>query len=146
MVRKEPTVRLKCPATGVPPPTILWRKDGFPVAESGRVSILPGGTLLIHTFSPAHNSGLYSCSAFNDFGIIHSDAVHVGRDGMRILKRDTLDNSVVINAISQARREVTLAEKESVEALFGNISKAGQGKFCTFAISKPLTNIEMLSL
>lgn len=83
--------------------------------------------MIIHSFNEDLDSGIYACSAFNDHGIIHSNSVHLDQDGVRLVENDRqhLDDSVVFNAISQAKREISQAESDSLESLFGNASQAG---------------------
>ncbi|XP_073903349.1 hemicentin-1 isoform X3 [Castor canadensis] len=60
-------VILTCDATGIPPPTIAWRKNHKPIenSESLEVHILSGGSKLQITRSQHSDSGNYTCIASN---------------------------------------------------------------------------------
>ena len=57
-------VTLKCPATGVPKPQIVWKKDDEVIELDDRVMIDSQGSLII-VRSRASDSGRYQCQALN---------------------------------------------------------------------------------
>jgi hypothetical protein len=99
------------------------------VIENSRITFLPSGTLIISRFNPDTDTGVYECSAFNDHGFITSNPVRIERNSVRLVGRENVDDSVVLGAINQARRDVETAENESLEILFGNMSKTGEDFF-----------------
>ncbi|NXJ63832.1 HMCN1 protein, partial [Rostratula benghalensis] len=60
-------VTFVCDATGIPPPTLVWLKDGKPIenSDSLEVHILSGGSKLQIARSLLLNSGTYTCIASN---------------------------------------------------------------------------------
>ena len=64
------TITIKCPASGVPPPIILWYKDGqeLDVLEDRNLDIRLGGTELVIHRADIVDSGQYSCVATNPAG------------------------------------------------------------------------------
>ena len=124
-------MRLACSATGTPKPAIIWRKNGLTLIESSRITILPSGTLIINRFSPATDSATYECAAFNDHGVITSDSLRIDATGVRVVGKENVDDSIVLSAISQARRDVEAAENDTLEILFGNMSKTGMDDFAS---------------
>ncbi|KAL5021870.1 hypothetical protein ScPMuIL_001025 [Solemya velum] len=60
---------LTCQASGVPPPRIVWYKDGTQLpANNQRISVLSSGDLLV-TLAKKSDTGLYSCEVINEEGI-----------------------------------------------------------------------------
>ena len=64
------TITIKCPASGVPPPIILWYKDGqeLDVLEDRNLDIRVGGTELVIRRADIVDSGQYMCVATNPAG------------------------------------------------------------------------------
>ncbi|PVD21525.1 hypothetical protein C0Q70_17323 [Pomacea canaliculata] len=64
------TVSIHCPASGVPPPIILWYKDGeeLNVSYSDVVSVEASGTELVIRQAGVEDTGLYTCLAANPAG------------------------------------------------------------------------------
>ncbi|XP_071421021.1 hemicentin-1 [Pithys albifrons albifrons] len=60
-------VTLVCDAAGIPPPTLVWLKNGKPIenSDSLEVHILPGGSKLQIAHSKLLDSGTYTCVASN---------------------------------------------------------------------------------
>jgi hemicentin len=58
---------LPCPASGVPPPTISWFKDGKPLIPGKDVKMLADGTLEFSS-AKAKDAGVYVCVATNIAG------------------------------------------------------------------------------
>ncbi|XP_030317358.1 hemicentin-2 [Calypte anna] len=62
VTRLSPAV-LTCSASGVPPPTLSWSKEGAPLgSRGGGYHLLPTGALEIRKVLPAH-AGHYTCTA-----------------------------------------------------------------------------------
>ncbi|KAL9846109.1 hemicentin-1 isoform 2-T2 [Geothlypis trichas] len=63
-------VTFVCDATGIPPPTLVWLKNGKPIEnlDSLEVHILSGGSKLQITRSQLLDSGTYTCLASNPEG------------------------------------------------------------------------------
>jgi hypothetical protein len=93
--------------------------------ETSKITILPSGTLIINQFSPETDSAAYECAAFNDFGVITSDSLRIDGNGVRVVVKGNIEDSFILGAITQARRDVEVAENETLEILFGNMSKTG---------------------
>ncbi|KAI8779431.1 hemicentin-1, partial [Biomphalaria glabrata] len=63
------TVSLSCPATGVPPPKIVWQKDGQVIeSQPGVVEVRGNGTELVLVQAQVSDSGRYRCLASNQAG------------------------------------------------------------------------------
>ncbi|KAG7265214.1 LOW QUALITY PROTEIN: hypothetical protein CRUP_009101, partial [Coryphaenoides rupestris] len=61
--------RLDCVATGLPPPSLTWLKDGRPVAVvSDGIQVLSGGRVLSLTSAQVSDTGTYACVAVNSGG------------------------------------------------------------------------------
>ncbi|XP_047738049.1 peroxidasin [Hyalella azteca] len=60
-------VRLRCAADGLPPPTVVWRKDGYLMSDSRHYRVERDGSLLVYNVS-AGDAGDYECSAENALG------------------------------------------------------------------------------
>ncbi|XP_040926337.1 hemicentin-1 isoform X2 [Betta splendens] len=66
--------RLPCEATGVPPPSLTWLKNGSPVASvSPGVQVSSGGRLLALNSAQVSDTGRYTCVAVNAGGEQHRD-------------------------------------------------------------------------
>ncbi|XP_010148594.1 PREDICTED: hemicentin-1-like, partial [Eurypyga helias] len=63
-------VTFVCDATGIPPPTLVWLKNGKPIENSGslEIHILSGGSKLQIARSQLLDSGTYTCIASNTEG------------------------------------------------------------------------------
>lgn len=60
-------IMLPCKADGLPPPDIMWHKDGHVIVESVRQRILSSGALQI-AFAQPGDAGQYTCMAANVAG------------------------------------------------------------------------------
>uniref|UniRef100_A0A8C6DPR2 Hemicentin-1 n=1 Tax=Moschus moschiferus TaxID=68415 RepID=A0A8C6DPR2_MOSMO len=60
-------IMLPCEADGLPPPAIMWHKDGHVIVESVRQRILSSGALQI-AFAQPGDAGQYTCMAANVAG------------------------------------------------------------------------------
>ena len=58
------SIKIKCPTTGFPEPTIQWKKDRAPLELDARVTVDADGALIIKR-SRASDSGRYQCLASN---------------------------------------------------------------------------------
>ncbi|XP_047673954.1 hemicentin-1 isoform X2 [Tachysurus fulvidraco] len=73
-------LELECHATGTPPPTITWLKDGEPVRQGEGVRILANGHRLVISRAQVSDTALFQCVATNEAGEQERDfkvAVHV---------------------------------------------------------------------
>ncbi|XP_043555476.1 hemicentin-1 [Chiloscyllium plagiosum] len=61
-------LKLKCDATGNPPPNIMWLKDGQPIKTMAGVQILANGQKLIISQTQVSDTGRYQCVATNEAG------------------------------------------------------------------------------
>ncbi|XP_067391212.1 hemicentin-1 isoform X2 [Emydura macquarii macquarii] len=61
-------LELDCLATGTPPPTIMWLKDGQPVEEGDGYKILLNGRKLLISRAQVSDTGRYKCVATNKAG------------------------------------------------------------------------------
>ncbi|XP_033885551.3 hemicentin-1-like isoform X1 [Acipenser ruthenus] len=61
-------ISLTCEATGFPPPTLSWLKDGKPVQLNSNALIMPGGRTLQIPRAKLSDGGKYSCVAMNQAG------------------------------------------------------------------------------
>nr|XP_054608122.1 hemicentin-1 isoform X2 [Nothobranchius furzeri] len=59
---------LNCEASGIPPPTISWLKDGQPVKATSSVRILSGGRNLRLLQAAVEDAGRYTCIVSNSAG------------------------------------------------------------------------------
>lgn len=118
-------IQLDCSAVGLPNPQIVWRKNGLTVLENSRTVLLPSGTLVINRFNPEFDAGLYDCIAFNEHGLVTSPRVTIERNSIRVEVRESVDDSTILRAVAQARRDIETAENDSVEYL-RNMSKTGK--------------------
>ena len=65
----EHTSTLFCPATGVPPPTIVWYKDDQLITQNtSRIFILDGAKILQIRTTDTTDTARYSCRAKNVAG------------------------------------------------------------------------------
>ncbi|XP_076859373.1 hemicentin-1 isoform X2 [Brachyhypopomus gauderio] len=62
MVVVDGALELECTATGVPPPTLSWLKDGRPLGDSSAI-LQQGGQLLRISKVQVEDAGLYTCLA-----------------------------------------------------------------------------------
>ena len=69
----EEEVRFECKASGDPPPTLTWRKDGAILSRAGRHVVLGDGILTIAHPSQS-DEGIYECVAENEAGQVVSQA------------------------------------------------------------------------
>ncbi|XP_043233883.1 vascular endothelial growth factor receptor 1-like isoform X2 [Amphibalanus amphitrite] len=67
---------LNCTVSGLPPPTVVWSKDGerLPVAEAGRVRVSEDGQRLLITAAISDDAGTYQCRAQNRVGAVTGSA------------------------------------------------------------------------
>jgi len=76
-VKKGNTARLECAAKGKPLPEISWEKDGgddFPAARERRMHVMSLDDVFFFVDVKANDSGIYSCKAMNDAGVIVANA------------------------------------------------------------------------
>ena len=75
-VRAGQAAKLQCSATGHPVPVIKWQKDSddFPAARERRMYVLPDDDQFFIASTRAADSGVYTCLAENEAGVITADA------------------------------------------------------------------------
>ncbi|MED6274712.1 Hemicentin-1, partial [Characodon lateralis] len=61
-------VELQCHSNAVPPPTLSWRKDGYPLFRKPGVVVSADGSLLKVDRAQLQDSGRYTCEATNVAG------------------------------------------------------------------------------
>ncbi|CAG5863670.1 unnamed protein product [Menidia menidia] len=61
-------LELKCEATGVPPPSLTWLKDGRPLLQTDSLRLLRGGEVLRVATVQLEDTGRYSCLANSPAG------------------------------------------------------------------------------
>lgn len=78
VVKSGSTARLECAAMGLPSPEIAWQKDGgdddFPAARERRMHVMPSDDVFFIVKVKASDTGVYSCTAKNDAGMIVANA------------------------------------------------------------------------
>ena len=77
VVDRPDVLRLYCEVVGQPKPTFQWEKDSKLLQESARVTITEEGfvSTLEVTKSDFEDSGLYTCTAVNDFGRVSTSCI-----------------------------------------------------------------------
>lgn len=73
-VNSSSTLMLACLALGVPPPYIMWYKNGVPVDEGPGITLGEDGALTIERVKK-DDEGLYECVASNVEGVAKTSAV-----------------------------------------------------------------------
>ncbi|XP_015725366.1 hemicentin-1 isoform X1 [Coturnix japonica] len=71
-VEKNP-ISLVCEASGIPLPSVMWLKSGWPVTSNTSVRILSGGRMLRLTHTTASDEGHYTCVVSNAAGKAKKD-------------------------------------------------------------------------
>ncbi|XP_072199268.1 hemicentin-1 isoform X3 [Excalfactoria chinensis] len=71
-VEKNP-ISLVCEASGIPLPSVMWLKSGWPVTSNTSVRILSGGRMLRLTHTTASDEGHYTCVVTNAAGKARKD-------------------------------------------------------------------------
>nr|XP_061831771.1 hemicentin-1-like isoform X1 [Nerophis lumbriciformis] len=61
-------LELQCEASGVPPPSLTWLKDGRPLPQTDHLRLLQGGEVLRVTSAQLEDTGRYSCLASSPAG------------------------------------------------------------------------------
>ena len=61
------SITIQCPTSGIPTPTVTWRKDGQNISGGGRYTVQDDGSLLISEADEDH-SARYTCTAVNVAG------------------------------------------------------------------------------
>ena len=61
-------ITLHCNATGYPPPTLSWTKDGSDISNNSRISFSADKKQLAITKASRVDSGAYRCVASNSLG------------------------------------------------------------------------------
>ena len=61
------TITIRCPVSGVPAPSVAWKKDGQQIIEGDKLSIMDDNTLIIKG-ADLEDGAKYTCSAESAFG------------------------------------------------------------------------------
>ena len=94
VIVEHPTA-IDCPAEGIPPPEVLWFKDGFPLVpeQERNIRVISGGRRLEITSAEVADTGKYQCVAQNKAGKVdHQFVLYVwGRylhldSGVRLMR------------------------------------------------------------
>ncbi|XP_006907796.1 hemicentin-1 isoform X1 [Pteropus alecto] len=82
-------ISLLCESSGIPPPNLIWKKQGSPVLadSAGRFRTLPGGRQLQISGAEKSDAGLYTCVASNVAGTAKKDY------SLQVYIRPTISNS-----------------------------------------------------
>ncbi|XP_010130628.1 PREDICTED: hemicentin-1, partial [Buceros rhinoceros silvestris] len=72
IVEKNP-ISLVCEASGIPLPSIMWLKNGWPVTLNNSVRILSGGRMLRLTHASVADEGRYTCVVTSAAGEVRKD-------------------------------------------------------------------------
>ncbi|KAF1385466.1 hypothetical protein PFLUV_G00108060 [Perca fluviatilis] len=116
--------RLECEATGVPPPSLTWLKDGSPVASvSHGIQVLSGGRVLSLNSALVSDTGRYTCVAVNAGGEQHKEydlRVYVPPNikGEEVNATVMLSHPVELHCQSDAIPPPTLAWRKDGRPLF----------------------------
>lgn len=62
------SVDLTCPVNSIPPPTILWKRDGHRIYDGTGLYMKKQGSTLSIPFIRRRTAGKYTCIASNEFG------------------------------------------------------------------------------
>ncbi|EYB86274.1 hypothetical protein Y032_0282g1279 [Ancylostoma ceylanicum] len=66
------TLTFYCPVLGNPDPKVEWRKEGLPLGDDPRFTIIDGKHLQIEQ-AKKEDEGRYTCHAFNEAGVLDTD-------------------------------------------------------------------------
>ncbi|XP_061153333.1 hemicentin-1 isoform X4 [Syngnathus typhle] len=61
-------LELQCEASGIPPPSLTWLKDGRPIPQTDSLRLLQGGTVLRVASAQLEDTGRYNCLANSPAG------------------------------------------------------------------------------
>ncbi|KAK2908097.1 hemicentin-1 isoform X2 [Channa argus] len=102
VVVKNP-VALSCEASGIPPPTITWMKDGQPIKGSGSVLVLSGGRSLRLMHAVVEDAGRYTCVVSNSAGEDRKDF-----DLDILVPPSIVDEGTLVDAKVKEKHNITL--------------------------------------
>ncbi|XP_035222665.1 hemicentin-1-like isoform X3 [Stegodyphus dumicola] len=63
-------LRIDCEASGTPPPSITWLKNGLPLSEKDHVQFVNNNYALLFTYTLPDEAGVYTCIATNNAGSV----------------------------------------------------------------------------
>ncbi|RCN41236.1 hypothetical protein ANCCAN_12803 [Ancylostoma caninum] len=66
------TLTFYCPVLGNPDPKVEWRKEGLPLGDDPRFTVIDGKHLQIEQ-AKKEDEGRYTCHAFNEAGVLDTD-------------------------------------------------------------------------
>ncbi|GFS46965.1 hemicentin-1 [Trichonephila inaurata madagascariensis] len=64
------SARIDCEASGMPPPTVTWLKNGLPLSDEDHVQLVNNNYALLFMYTSEHEAGVYTCIAVNNAGTV----------------------------------------------------------------------------
>ncbi|GIY13520.1 hypothetical protein CDAR_68362 [Caerostris darwini] len=64
------STRIDCEASGMPPPTITWLKNGLPLSDEDHVQVINNNYALLFMYTAENEAGVYTCIAVNNAGAV----------------------------------------------------------------------------
>ncbi|XP_055948498.1 hemicentin-1-like isoform X2 [Argiope bruennichi] len=96
------SVRIDCEASGTPPPTVTWLKNGLPLTDEDHVQFINNNYALLFIYTSENEAGVYTCIAVNNAGAVEQ------KFNLTILVPPTFDD---------------LPQKENLSAVIGSSGK-----------------------
>lgn len=62
------SARMDCEASGMPPPTVTWLRNGLPLSDDDHVQLINNDYTLLFIYTSEKEAGLYTCIATNNAG------------------------------------------------------------------------------
>lgn len=62
------TITIRCPVSGVPPPSITWHKDGVQIFEQDRITFIADNNSIVIKGAMRVDTAKYTCRVQNVFG------------------------------------------------------------------------------
>ena len=95
-------LELRCIASGTPPPSVMWSRDGMTLATDGSDGVVVMETTLIITAPQGGDSGEYHCSASSSAGEVSSSVeVLVLEDTEVSVTEAVVREDVVLDCVSE---------------------------------------------
>ncbi|GBM98114.1 Hemicentin-1, partial [Araneus ventricosus] len=96
------STRIDCEASGTPPPTVTWLKNGLPLTDEDHVQFINNNYALLFMYASENEAGEYTCIAVNNAGTVEQ------KFNLTILVPPTFDD---------------LPQKENLSAVIGSSGK-----------------------
>ncbi|GFT31287.1 hemicentin-1 [Nephila pilipes] len=64
------SARIDCEASGMPPPTVTWLKNGLPLSDEDHVQPINNNYALLFMYTSEQEAGVYTCIAVNNAGTV----------------------------------------------------------------------------